>query len=97
MTKISLEKNFYVYGKFYDPNKVQVPKGEDNFDIIVYASPLSEKNRIISSLEGYFYSEIPLIKEGDNGVRPDWNPLVQRKQMEEFEEKYKGKFVPFER
>ena len=96
MTKIDLGENFYVYGKFYDINRTQIPTDEQNWDVIIYASPKAETNRIIASLEGYFHSKIPLIKEGDKGVRKNWNPVFQRKDMNAFEEKYDGKFVPFE-
>jgi hypothetical protein len=91
MTKININRNIYVYGKFYDPHKVRVPKGEEDWTgLIVYVHPLEETSRIIGSLEGYFYSKLPLPNKSGN------NPLVQRTDMKLFEEKYQGKFFPFD-
>ena len=98
MVEINLSKNIYPYGKFYDASRVSIPTDEDNWDVIIYAQPLCENSRIIGSLEGLFVSEVPLIKkETEKAVRKDWNPLVKREQMEKFEEKYQGKFIPFEK
>ena len=96
MTEVNISKNVYVYGKFYDSSKVQIPKDKYYYDVIIYAQPFNEVNRVISSLEGLFVSEIPLIEKGkDNTIMTDWNPLCRRDEMKFFEEKYKGKFIPF--
>lgn len=92
MTKININRNIYVYGKFYDTSRVRVPTDEQNWTgLIIYVRPLEETSRVISSLEGYFYSKIPLPNKGDG------NPLVQRTEMNKFEEKYQGKFFPFDK
>jgi hypothetical protein len=92
MTKINLNRNIYPYGKFYDSSRVKIPTDEQNWTgIIIYVHPSAETNRIIGSLEGYFYSKLPLPNEGEG------NPLVQRTQMKEFEDKYRGEFIPFEK
>jgi len=93
MTEINFNKNLYIYGKFYENEMTNFP--EDNYDVIVY--PIVLSNRIISSLEGFFISDNLLIAETDNGVIKNWNPIIKRDKMKEFEEKYRGKFVPFEK
>lgn len=95
MTEINISKNIYVYGKFYEDEKTNFPQDKDNYDVIVYVDTLS--NRIISSLEGLFVSENPLIKKGDTGLVKGWNPVIKREEMHLFEEKYQGKFVSFEK
>ncbi len=95
MVKISLEKNIYIYGKFYEDERTNFPKDEDNYDVVVYVDTLS--NRIISSLEGLFISENPLIKKGDTGVIKGWNPIIKREEMHLFEERYQGKFISFKK
>jgi hypothetical protein len=94
MTEITFNKNIYVYGKFYEDERTNFPQDENNYDVIIYPKVLS--NRIISSLEGLFISDNPLIKT-PYGVIGDWNPVIKRDEMRKFEEKYKGKFVPFEK
>lgn len=94
MVKLTFNKNIYLYGKFYESEKTNFPQDEDNYDVIVYPKVLS--NRIISSLEGFFISDNPLIAETDHGVVKDWNPIIRRDDMKKFEEKYRGKFIPFE-
>lgn len=87
MTKINLESNIYLYGTYYDPNRVSIPKEEHNWTgIIIYRNPESEIERKICSLKGYFLSKENIFK----------NLLCKKDQMKEFEEKYKGKFIPFE-
>jgi hypothetical protein len=95
MTEITFNKNIYIYGKFYEDEKTNFPKDEDNYDVIIYVDTLS--NRIISSLEGLFISENPLIKKGDTGVIKGWNPIIKRGEIPLFEEKYQGKFIPFKK
>lgn len=95
MVKISLEKNIYIYGKFYDSESTNFPEDENNYDVIIYPKVLS--SRIISSLEGFFVADKPLIAETDYGVIKDWNPIIKRDKMKQFEEKYRGEFIPFEK
>jgi hypothetical protein len=96
MTEVSTEKNIYTYGanSVIDINKpIKDRKGSIN----VYAQPLAEHEKAIGSLEGFFITEIPLIKKGDKGVMKDWQLNIYRSQMKEFEEMYQGKFIPFEK
>lgn len=95
--EININKNIYAYGKFYDEARVNPITMNEYCDVIVYAQPLFGITKTIGSLEGFFISEIPLIKEGDKGVRKDWQPVFVRNQMKDFEEKYRGKFHPFEK
>ncbi len=96
MVEISVNKNIYPYGKFYDASRVSLPKDEDNWDVIVYAQPWNESSRTIGSLEGLFVSEIPFVEKGkENTLTKGWNSVITRKQMKDFEEKYQGKFIPF--
>jgi hypothetical protein len=93
MTEITFNKNIYVYGKFYEEEKTNFPQDQDNYDVIIYPKVLS--SRIISSLEGFFVADKPLVAETDHGVIKDWNPIIKRGEMPLFEEKYQGKFIPF--
>jgi hypothetical protein len=93
---MKIEQNIYGYGKFYDAGKERTPSLDSEYELIIYAQISSEISRTIGSLEGFFISNVPLIREGDKGVRKDWNPVIKRKHMEEFEKKYHGKFIPFE-
>lgn len=96
MTEINISKNIYAYGKFYDTSKVKIPTDEENWDVIIYEQPWNETERSVGSLEGLFVSEIPFTEKGkESFVEKDWNPVIRRDQMSAFEEKYKGKFVPF--
>ncbi len=83
MSRVTFNKNVYLYGDF----------GTDK--IIIYVQPFSEKSRTISSLEGFFISEIPLIKKEDKGVRKDWQPIFRKDQIKQIENKYQGKFISF--
>lgn len=96
MTEININKNYYFYGKFYDASRVQIPTNEDNWDIIIYEQPWNEFSRVIGSLEGCFFSEIPLTEKGkESYVEKDWDgPVIRRDEMRKFEEKYRGNFVP---
>ena len=94
MTVINFNKHVYPYGTFYDASKVDIPKKEQNWTgIIIYVSPEIETARKICSLEGFFASELPILSKEDT-TSITGNPLVQRIQMRDFEEKYKGKFIP---
>lgn len=98
MTEISFNKSVYVYGKGYLPEVSKTPEEGVEYNlIIVYPQPWAENERVISSLEGFFVSEIPLVKKGDKGVRKDWQIHIGREYMNAFEEQYQGKFIPFER
>ena len=74
----------YPYGKFYDADLEKQP-GEGNYDVIVYHN-IEGESRVIGSLEGIFVSSIAVAGQ---------NPLVTRDEMQEFEKKYKGRFIPF--
>ncbi len=101
MTKINLTKNIYLYGKYYEPPKNKnspdvsiFPNGGGHYDIIIYIKPIYERRRIISSLEGFFISEIPIERDSElNDERGQ--PLVRRDEVKKFEKKYKGKFFSF--
>jgi hypothetical protein len=96
MTKININRNIYAYGIFYDTSMVKVPKKEHNWTgIIVYVNPILETERKICSLEGFFYSRLPILSM-DNETSIVGNPLVKREEMGKFEEKYKGQFIPFD-
>ena len=84
----------YVYGKFYDSNNEILPSETSEYDLIVYAQPNIDILRRIGSLEGIFESFVPLIKKGEK-VNGDWQPVVKRNQLKDFEKKYCGKFSPF--
>jgi hypothetical protein len=92
MTEINFNKNIYLYGKYYDFNRVKIPKDEQNWSIIIYVNPIKEKDRIVGSLEGYFVSEQSLKEYEFIGTL-----LCNRDKMEEFEKQLKGKFFPFEK
>ncbi len=84
MSQVTFNKNVYLYGDF----------GTDK--IIIYAQPFSEKSRTISSLEGFFISEIPFIKKGtEKGITKDWQPIFRKDQIKQIENKYQGKFIQF--
>ncbi|MEK6832439.1 MAG: hypothetical protein AABY32_00190 [Nanoarchaeota archaeon] len=98
MAEINFNKNIYVYGKGYLSEVSKTPEEGVEYNlIIVYPQPWAEKERVISSLEGFFVSEIPLVKKGDKGVRKDWQISIGREYMSFFEEQYQGKFIPFEK
>lgn len=85
-------KSVFLYGKFYDANREsEGPSPTSHYDVIVYVNP-ERSSRAFSSLEGVFVSDIedPFL---DN-VKGD--PLCMREQMDEFEVKYDGKFIPFQ-
>lgn len=89
--EVDIKRNIYLYGKYYDTSRVDVPKDEENWDLRIYVNPVYETQRKICSLEGIFISEDNSL---DNFVH---NPVCRRDQIEEFEEKFKGKFFPFEK
>ena len=82
-------KYIFSYGKFYDSNKEQFPSADGHYDVVVYITKEGVERKI-DSLEGVFIStEHPMLDV------PFGNLLVRRDQMEEYEKKYKGKFIPF--
>jgi hypothetical protein len=93
MTEISINKNIYLYGMYYDTDRVKIPTDEQNWNLIIYVNSKREKNRIINSLEGYFVSDNNFL----SSEFPNNNPVCTRNQMKEFEERYQGKFIPFEK
>jgi len=75
------------------------PYGKDNLDeqdgkIVIHYKVSPSNNRPFSSLEGYFVSMEPLLKPGEK-INKDFEYIIERDKMEEFEEEYKGKFEPF--
>lgn len=91
MTEISSTKNIYLYGRDYNYEDTE------NWDIIVYAQPKNTESITLNNLEGFFVSEIPLIKRGDKGVSKEWQLVIRRDNMGLVEEKYQGKFFPFDK
>lgn len=87
-----MNKNFYVYGTFYDSGKELFPSEIGKCDVVVYCDP-SEVPRTIGSLEGLFVSESPLVK--DKSVNPRCQAIIKRTQMKKFEKEYNGRFHPF--
>ena len=87
--EINQKHHVYLVGKFYDSSLEDVPNKESNYDLIVYAHPKKEKSRVISSLEGIFVTDKEFLKYFLKG---EGNPVCRRDQMEDFEEKYSGKF-----
>jgi hypothetical protein len=91
-----LNRNVYAYGTFYDVNRVKVPKKEDNWTgILIYVNPKIETDRIISSLEGFFVSQDSVLSDFKE-TSSVGNPIIKRDEMNKFEEKYNGKFFPFD-
>jgi len=79
---------FYLYGKTSNLT-------EEGKEIIIYTQIGGRESKILRSLEGIFFSDIPLNeKEKLNEEKSGY--LIKRGEMEEFENKYSGKFVGFE-
>jgi hypothetical protein len=94
MTEVNFNKNIYSYGIYYDADRVKVPTDEQNWTgLIIYVHPKREDSRIISSLEGYFVSD----NDSLFSSYPVRNAILDKKQMKDFEEMYKGQFIPFEK
>lgn len=91
MTKINLEKNIYIYGRKYnlqDLRELQpIMSGKDN-EFVIYYKIEEQDKLLLNTLEGFFISEIPLESQ---------KIFFKRNEMEKFEKKYKGKFIPFEK
>jgi hypothetical protein len=93
-------RHVYLYGKFYGsifPNGAsdsiidyrEIP--EETKQIIIY-SYTKDEPRTIGSLEGIFICDCDPNENG-NARR---NHVLGRYQMEDFENKYKGQFIPFD-
>ena len=72
----------YFYGTLYDTAKENLP-GEGHYDIVVYVG--SKISRAKESIEGTFVSSQELSGS---------EKFVRRDQMQDFEKKYNGTFVP---
>ena len=92
MTKVNLEENIYIYGK-YEGEQHPLYKKSDM--ITIFAHPL-EASSPINSLEGFFISRIPLVEEGEI-VNKEWQLNLVRKEMKWAEDRDKGEFFPFEK
>jgi hypothetical protein len=80
----------YLYGGFYEPDErfSNFPGGKK--DLILYLDA-SVFNGPLSSAEGFFQTKINL-EEHLRG-----NRLVRGEEIKEFEERYQGKFISFNR
>ena len=73
-------QNAYPYMKYSDAPPA----------IVVLKNSTSFSDAPISDLEGIFLTDSEILKEKDEG-----NPLCRRDEVAMFEEKYRGKFIPF--
>jgi len=85
VTKLESEEKHYLYGKFYNADQERIPSEDGEYDVIIYNKIRPDESRAIGSLEGIFISSKPITQN-----------LVRRAQMREFEQAYKGRFIPFE-
>ena len=83
---MGITQNYYLYG-------THKHKHAKEKIIVVYHEVLPSNKRTIGSLEGIFVSSKPLIKEKEC-ITEGWEFIIKRKDMEWFEEKYRGKFYP---
>ncbi len=89
MAKINLEKNIYLYGKYYSFSAGGFSPREEHYDLIIYLNP-KVHDRVIGSLNGFFIS--------DNKIEDSKSNLLCRfDEMKDFEKMYNGKFIPFEK
>lgn len=77
--------------------------GEDSRDKVFYVIYIGKnyhysrlKNHM-KSLEGVFVSEKDLRKEQEIHLLPSSIPSCRKDEMKDFEQKYQGKFIPFEK
>jgi len=80
-----------LYGKNYDLDKEKFPDKNKLYDIILHIGITEEDaNKIVfSSLEGLFvYNEY---------MNPDKKYTIKRDEIEAFEKKYNGFFIPFKK
>ena len=83
-----------LYGKNYDLNKEKFPNSDINYDIILFLNLEDENIRVVSSIEGLFVYNKPLVDEKEDSGNLEKRFVIKRSEMKEFEKKYKGKFVP---
>ena len=85
VTKLESEEKHYLYGKFYNADQERIPSEDGEYDVIIYNKIRPDESRTIGSLEGIFISSKPITQN-----------LLRRNQMQDYEKRYKGKFIPFE-
>lgn len=101
MNKMKLQEKryIYLYGKNYDIEKEKKPDlGAVYDELILHWNLRTESKRVLSSLEGVFISNKPIVdEEQPSRVNPNWKFvfLNRTKVMESIEKKYQGKFFPF--
>ena len=86
MTEINFNQNIYLYGNCLGEHETEERK--KNY-FVIYTKPRDCKDIMLSSLEGYFISNINLLEGFCNGI------AFKKDQMSYFEQKYQGKFVHF--
>jgi len=87
-------KDMYVYGKYFDKQNNQYQDDE----VVIYISPPALFKEIdFSSLEGIFIQEHYIPGYGKSLATFTSCMTVYRKDMKEFEQNNKGKFIPFEK
>jgi len=81
------------YGKDYDLNKEKFPDSNKNYDLILFLNLKDEDKRVVSSIEGLFVYNKPLVDE-KYSINLEKKFIIKREEMKEFEKKYSGMFIP---
>lgn len=96
--KSKMKSEEYEYGCFYltnyNPEEEPFPDSNKKYDILLRYKLKDENKRVISSLEGLFAYDKPLLDENGNSIAVDNKIVIKRSEMDEFAKKYKGEFIP---
>ena len=84
----------YVYGAVYDYGQGINPVVDEE-KIRIYWEIAEKDNDPINGLEGIFESFEPIV-EDKKGITSGWKCIIERKKMKWCEDKYRGRFIPFE-
>jgi hypothetical protein len=98
--KFNEKRYIYLYGKDYDYKKEKPDLGATYSHILIHWNLKRENERVLSSLEGIFITNKPIADEEASSpgtIMEDWQLSIPHttKSMQEFEEKYQGKFISF--